>query len=84
MKKKIGIGLGIVVVLLLGGFGARALFFSPEEVVEEELEDPYGIEYFTVPSMEQIFVNGTVNPEQSQEFRKEEGLGTIGELKVEN
>ncbi|MER1955692.1 MAG: efflux RND transporter periplasmic adaptor subunit [Desemzia incerta] len=84
MKKKIGIGLGILVVLVLGGFGAKALFFSPEEVLEEEFDDPYGIEYFTVPSMEQIFVNGTVNPEQSQEFRKEEGLGTMGDLQVEN
>lgn len=31
-------------------------------------EDPYGIEYYTVPAIEQIFVNGVVTPEQSQEF----------------
>lgn len=83
MKKKIWIGLGILLVVVIGGVAAKSLFFSNEEVTEE-VADPYGIDYFVVPGMDQVFVNGTVKPEQSQEFRKEESLGTMGDLQVEN
>lgn len=83
MKKKIWIGLGILLVVVIGGVAAKSLFFSKEEVTEE-VADPYGIDYFVVPGMDQVFVNGTVKPEQSQEFRKEESLGTMGDLQVEN
>ncbi|WP_313470272.1 HlyD family efflux transporter periplasmic adaptor subunit [Carnobacterium sp.] len=83
MKKKIGIGLGVLLVVVIGGLAAKSLFFSNEEVTEE-VADPYGIDYFVVPGMDQVFVNGTVKPEQSQEFRKEESLGTMGDLQVEN
>lgn len=82
MKKKIGIGLSVVVVII-GAFALRSLFFSNDEVYEEE-EDPYGIEYYTVPDMDQVFINGVVRPEQSQEFQKEDALGNIGELQVMN
>ena len=83
MKKSTKIGLSIVVVALIGG----AIIYSatnvktPAVVIEE---DPYGIEYYTVPNMEQVFVNGVVKPEQSQEFIKEDVLGIMGELQVEN
>lgn len=83
MKKKLGIGMGILAVALIGG----TIIYSmnqpkaPGAVIEE---DPYGIEYFTVPNMEQVFVNGVVKPEQSQEFVKEDALGIMGELQVEN
>lgn len=83
MKKSTKIGLSIVVVAVIGG----AIIYSatnaktPAVVIEE---DPYGIEYYTVPNMEQVFVNGVVKPEQSQEFIKEDVLGIMGELQVEN
>lgn len=83
MKKKIGIVLGIIAVVVIAAIILQRVFFSKEPVIEE-VEDPYGIEYFTVPSMEQVFVNGTVKPEQSQEFRKEEAYGVMGDLQVKN
>lgn len=83
MKKKIGITVGIIVVIIIIGVVVKQTFFSPEPVAQEAV-DSYGIDYFTVPSMEQVFVNGTVKPEESQEFMKEETSGTMGELQVEN
>lgn len=83
MKKKIGIGLGVLVLFAVVFFGVNKLMASKGEVYEEE-EDPYGIEYYTVPDMDQVFVNGVIKPEQSQEFQKEEALGNIGEIQVEN
>ncbi|SEK51679.1 HlyD family secretion protein [Carnobacterium iners] len=83
MKKKIGIALGIIIVTVIAVLVSQKVL-SSKEVVVEEIEDPYGIEYFTVPSMEQVFVNGTVKPEQSQEFRKEEAYGVMGDLQVKN
>ena len=76
MKKKIGIALGVIAVFMIAALVFQRIFFTNEPVVEE-MEDPYGIEYFTVPSMEQVFVNGTVKPEQSQEFSKEESYGVM-------
>ena len=83
MKKKIGIALGIIAVVVIAALVLQRIFFT-QEPVGEEMEDPYGIEYFTVPSMEQVFVNGTVKPEQSQEFSKEESYGVMGDLQVKN
>ncbi len=84
MKKKIGVGLGILVILIIISLVIVRSFFSSKEQAIEIENDPYGIEYYVVPNMEQVFVNGIVKPEQSQEFSKEESLGTIGDLKVEN
>ena len=50
----------------------------------EDDEDLYGIEYYTVPDMEQVFINGVVKPEQSQEFQKEAVLGDMGDIQVAN
>lgn len=83
MKKKIGIGVGILSVLIIAIIGIGKLRASQIEQLPEE-EDPYGIEYYTVPDMEQVFVNGIVKPVQSQEFQKEETLGNIGEIQVAN
>lgn len=83
MKKKIGIGVGILLVLTVAIMGIKKLRAWQIEVLPEE-EDPYGIEYYTVPDMEQVFVNGIVKPLQSQEFQKEEALGNMGEIQVVN
>ncbi|MDE1549156.1 efflux RND transporter periplasmic adaptor subunit [Jeotgalibaca caeni] len=85
MKKKKWLWIGLVAVAILA-----AVFILPnylgKENEEEAMpeEDPFGIEYYMVPPMEQIFVNGVVTPEQSQEFYQEETLGTRGDLLVEN
>lgn len=85
VKKKVWIGVLVIGVLLVVVFaGSRFLFAQEDEAPLETMEDPYGIEYFIVPSMEQVFVNGIVKPEQSQEFRQEDQLGEMGELQVSN
>ena len=68
----------IAAVFLVNYFGKQ----NSDEIIVDE--DPFGIEYYTVPTMNQIFVNGVVTPEQSQEFYREESLGDRGELQVEN
>ena len=62
MKKKIGIGIGIgvLVILIIMGLVIVRSFFSSKEQATEIEEDPYGIEYYVVPNMEQVFVNGIV------------------------
>ena len=83
MKKKIGIGIGILLAIIVVVVAARTLLFSKNKVAQEE-EDIYGIEYYRVPDMEQVFVNGMVKPEESEEFHKEEELGTPGDIQVKN
>lgn len=85
MKRKKWLWAGIAAACLMGtavilpGFIQRQ---GAEETVPEE--DPFGIEYYTVPAMKQVFVNGVVTPEQSQEFYRESNLGIRGELQVAN
>ncbi len=83
MKKGVKIGIGIFLTVLVGGIIVYSAM-NPKKTIAVIEEDPFGIEYYTVPNMEQVFVNGVVKPEQSQEFQKEEALGIMGELKVEN
>lgn len=85
MKKKWfwigGVLLAIIIAVVVVGFiGNR------NEPIDDSLvmEDPFGIEYFTVPPMEQVYVNGIVKPEQSQDFNQETTLGTKSDLQVEN
>lgn len=84
MKKKKWLWILAIPVLAILGF--IILQFterdSPVDSVVEE--DPYGIEYYMVPPMEQVFVNGVVKPEQSQYFHQEQALGEISELTVTN
>ncbi len=83
MKKKVTIGLSIFIIFIVAILGIRSVVDSRVEGYEEEF-DPYKIEYYTVPDMDQVFINGIVKPEQSQEFQKEESLGNIGEIQVAN
>lgn len=83
MKKKIGIGVGLLFVLTLAIVGIRNLMAEQNNAAEDG-EDLYGIEYYTVPDMEQVFINGVVKPKQSQEFQKEAVLGDMGDIRVTN
>lgn len=85
MKKKNllwGIIIGVIVIIS----GVFLINYLKNKDLEEVVvdEDPYGIEYYNVPPMDQIFVNGVVTPEESQEFYREETLGVRGDLQVEN
>lgn len=85
MKKKWfwigGVLLAIIIAVVVVGF-----IENRNEPIDDSLvmEDPFGIEYFTVPPMEQVYVNGIVKPEQSQDFNQETTLGTKSDLQVEN
>ena len=87
MKKKKWLWIGLIIafvaviaIVVLPNFLGRQNS-DGEQIVEE---DPFGIEYFYVPAMDQIFVNGVVTPEESQEFYQDATLGTMSELQVEN
>ena len=85
MKKKNWLWLLLVPVLAFLGF--IVLRFLPNNQSDAPLtmdEDPLGITYFMVPPMEQVFVNGVVKPEQSQDFHKDANLGEISDLMVTN
>ena len=71
-KKKLIWGMVIAVVVIIAAVFLVNYFGNQnsDEIIVDK--DPFGIEYYTVPPMNQIFVNGVVTPEQSQEFYREE------------
>lgn len=85
MKKKKWFLIGLALLLVIVAVVFLPRFFGGEEIDEPIAEeDPFGIEYYYVPAIEQIFVNGMVTPEQSQEFYHDNTLGTRSDLEVEN
>lgn len=85
MKKKKWLWVGAVVVALIVIAVVLPKYLGKQnepEILPEE--DPFGIEYYTVPPMKQVFVNGVVTPEESQEFYQEDTKGERGDLQVEN
>lgn len=85
MKKKKWLW-GIIIALIVVVAGGFLINYFTKQDTEEMVvnEDLYGIEYYNVPPMDQIFVNGVVTPEESQEFYREESLGVRGDLQIEN
>ncbi|MTD38094.1 HlyD family efflux transporter periplasmic adaptor subunit [Erwinia sp. CPCC 100877] len=87
MKKRTGIIIGIAVVLLIGFFVLPSVLFGGGQDIQvdkaAETED-YGIEYFEVPDIEQVYINGIVQPEQSEAFAKDEKMSSKPEIKVKN
>ena len=72
MKKKKWLVIGLVLAVALGLIIVVPRLVSKQtsnETLTEE--DPFGIEYFYVPAIDQIFVNGMVTPEESQEFHQD-------------
>lgn len=76
----------ILALTILATLGFITLQFTQKEQPAESIveEDPYGIEYYMVPPMEQVFVNGVVKPEQSQDFHQDQTLGEMTDLAVAN
>lgn len=85
MKKK-WLVIGVIgIIVLLGGALILPRFFGSQSVRNPEEEGiDYGITYFTVPPLKQVFVNGVVTPEESQAFYQDQTLGTRSDLLVEN
>lgn len=83
-KKKLLWGIMIGVIVIISGVFLINYVTKKDPGTVVVDEDPYGIEYYNVPAMDQIFVNGVVTPEESQEFYREESLGVRGDLQVEN
>ncbi|WP_086444195.1 efflux RND transporter periplasmic adaptor subunit [Candidatus Enterococcus lemimoniae] len=85
-KKKIMIIVGIVAVVLIGLFilpnlfGGKPSASSDQKAVTEDL----GIEYFEVPDIEQVYINGVVQPEQAEAFSKDAKMTSTPEIKVNN
>lgn len=85
MKKKWMIGIVIVVVMIIGGLVVKSML-KPSKIEEAgksaQVDD--GIDYFDVPDVEQVYINGVVTPDQTESFAKNEKLGTQPEIKVNN
>lgn len=86
MKKRTIIILSTVAVLVIGGFVAVNVFGkkAPQAQVGQKPEDEYGIEYFDVPDIEQIYINGAIQPDQMEAFAKDTKMTSTPEIKVKN
>jgi len=85
MTKKKGfiIGGALLAVLIIAYL---AFGLNGKKETEESMEVPEdnGIEYFDIVGLKQVFINGTVTPVRSQEFVKDDTLGKLGDLQVNN
>ncbi|EOL43534.1 efflux RND transporter periplasmic adaptor subunit [Enterococcus caccae] len=85
-KKKIMVIVGVIAVVLIGLFILPNLFGGKPTVGPEKnanTED-LGIEYFEVPDIEQVYINGVVQPEQAEAFSKDAKMTSTPEIKVNN
>lgn len=86
MKKRTMIIVGIVVVALIGIFVLPNLFGGNQQAGLEKktAAEDLGIEYFEVPDIEQVYINGVVQPEQAEAFSKDTKMTSTPEIKVNN
>lgn len=86
MKKKWMIGIGAVVVIGVAAFFAMNLLGGAKESpkAEKSADEEYGIEYFEVPDVDQVYINGVVQPDQTEAFTKDAKITSEPELKVKN
>ncbi|MGM0217588.1 efflux RND transporter periplasmic adaptor subunit [Enterococcus sp. AZ126] len=86
MKKKTMIIIGIVVLLLIGIFFLPSLLGGKKEAKSnaKPVGEDLGIEYFEVPDIEQVYINGVVQPEQAEAFSKDTKMTSTPEIKVKN
>lgn len=86
MKKKTMIIIGIVVLLLIGIFVLPSLLGGKKEAKSnaKPVGEDLGIEYFEVPDIEQVYINGVVQPEQAEAFSKDTKMTSTPEIKVKN
>lgn len=86
MKKKWKIILGIVVGLVLIIFVLSKLFGGNKTIEAEKVSvaEDFGIDYFEVPDIEQVYINGIVQPEQAESFAKDTKMTSEPDIKVKN
>lgn len=83
-KKKIivGVVVGAIVLLVVFNLFRQNQNALPETNIMAKEDD--GIEYFEVPDMEQVYINGIVQPEQTESFAKDTKMTSKPEIKVKN
>ena len=86
MKKKTIIILGAVAVIAVGGIvTVNALNKNAQQVaVKQAPKDDWGIDYFDVPDLQQIYINGVIQPEQMEAFARDQKITKDPEIKVKN
>ncbi len=70
----------IVVFIAINIFGGKGT--QPETALSAE--EIYGIEYFEVPDVEQVYINGVIQPNQMESFAKDNKFSGDPEIKVKN
>lgn len=84
-KKKrivIGIVLGLIVLVIGVNWFQSNKSALPETNIVAKEDD--GIDYFEVPDMEQVYINGIVQPDQTESFAKDTNMTSKPEIKVNN
>ncbi|MHC5229931.1 efflux RND transporter periplasmic adaptor subunit [Enterococcus sp. LJL99] len=86
MKKKLKIIIGIVVGLIVIVFVLSKLFGGNKtfEAENAPVGEDFGIEYFEVPDIEQVYINGIVQPDQAESFAKDAKMTSEPNIKVKN
>jgi HlyD family secretion protein len=88
--KKRGLIIGIVVVVVVAVIGAGAWVFIGNRGKQAgaaegaTTDDPNATVAYTVAGIDQVFIEGSVKPKKSEEFFRDESLGTPGKLEVED
>ena len=86
MKKKWKLILGIVVGVIVVLFVLSKLFGGTKDSETEKasVTEDFGIDYFEVPDIEQVYINGIVQPEQAESFAKDAKMTSEPDIKVKN
>lgn len=86
MKKRTMIIVGVIAVVCIGIFVLPSLLGRNKEAGSEKktVSEDLGIEYFDVPDIEQVYINGVIQPEQAEAFAKDSKMTSTPEIKVKN
>ncbi|WP_430606479.1 HlyD family secretion protein [Enterococcus sp. AZ170] len=86
MKKRTMIIVGVIAVVCIGIFVLPSLLGGNKEAGSEKktVSEDLGIEYFDVPDIEQVYINGVIQPEQAEAFAKDSKMTSTPEIKVKN
>ena len=85
-NKKLMIILGSVLALLVIALIGVKTFGQKNNKASQvaDMGDSYGIKYFEVPDVDQVFINGIVQPNQMQSFPKNDKNTSDPDIKVTN
>ncbi|MBM7687832.1 RND transporter [Enterococcus ureilyticus] len=86
MKKRTMIIVGVIAVVCIGIFVLPSLLGGNKKAGSEKktVSEDLGIEYFDVPDIEQVYINGVIQPEQAEAFAKDSKMTSTPEIKVKN